>query len=247
MRHGRTSAGDGAAAAARPRRGRRRGRWSRPGPARRRAGRPGRPGAGRTTTRRPLRPARGRARRGRVRRRRGPGRPGSGSEAADLVEPAQQLELLGAGQDPAPGRLPRPVQSRQGVVPPSRRWADPAPGAASRRGCARRLGGHRAAGACSACVRIRLTSWRFGVGARGGLAGHRGEGVERGVELGLRPDTWSGSCQPCVLGGRTGRRSSRSPTTSTPLPLDPLDPPLGLLLGPGVALGREPHRRPSRA
>ena len=151
----------------------------------------------------------------------------------------------------APGRN-RPPRGRgagRRPVAPRRRTAgaqvrDPGPGAgpagldlrcSSARGTAASLGGPRG----QAVV---------GVGAPCGLEVTRHEGVQRGRGRRSRGRGLSGSCQPASGAGRTGRRSSRSPTTSMPAPFDPLDPPWATSLGPVVRRGRQRHRtHPGRA
>ena len=59
--------------------------------------------------------------------------------------------------------------------------------------------------------------------------------------------TLSGLRQRSPSAGRTGRRSSTSPITSTPLPASQSIHSLGLLLGPVEAVGGQPDRRRARA
>ena len=197
--------------------------------------------------RRRRRPAPGRAGRGRARvggrARRGRDAAGPAHAAPGEVEPAQQLELLGAGQR-ATGRLvagagvgPRPATAsyrrRGGGRPsPSTRRRRVAWRSRGRSPVAQPTARRRGAGRPTVSVG----------GAAGGLLGHHGQRVEGGaeLELGAHPVRVASTSRPRP--GRRGRRSSTSPTTSTPLPLIHSIQTLGLLLGEVEAVGRQPDR-----
>ena len=138
----------------------------------------------------------------------------SRTRAAGEVEAAQQLQLLGAGQEPAVlGRVRRrPVAPRRRTAPAQVR--DPGPGAGPA-GVDR--GWLIGAGAEPA--------WRRGTsGCRRGRARRAASrmvatSASRAAEETSRGRGRSGSCHSASGAGRTGRSSSRSPTTSTPAPL----------------------------
>ncbi len=163
---------------------------------------------------------------------------GSGGPAHQ-VESAEQLELLGA-REVAAGLLGgrcRGLPARPGVVPPPRRWAtQPQPRASPSPFTARRPCGPD--GPCRAGV--------VGVGALGGLTGHRGQGVERGAELRL------GGHPVGVLEGLDDRRCRQQVGRVTdhvdPAPVEPLHEGVTALVGPAVQLGGSRigrDRRPS--
>ena len=224
---GRRAAGSGGASGRAP--GRRLGRARRRRRRPRRAGRR-RPGAARRRGRSAGSTGGGpnaRARRTPTSSRSGRPRPGrAGGEHPRRRAPAdggrRWLSRRSSSSCWAPGSTPAAGGGRgAGPVAPGRGAAGRAGGRPSpRRGV--RPG-------CPRCRRSRLaqplapargpgaTSWRVGVGPAGGLLGHRGERVEGGAQLLPWRQTWSGSRQRSPSAGRTGRRSSRSPTTSTPL------------------------------
>ena len=133
------------------------------------------------------------------------------AHAAGEVEAAEQLELLGPGQHPAGGR------ALAGPREPGRRAAgaqvrDPAPARA-----APAPGGRCERSRNSRSRRAPAQASGPGSGALGGLAGHHRERVEGGAELELGGDPVG--VRHRASGAAGGRRSSRSPMTSTPLPL----------------------------